>query len=121
MIIEDTCTPKCAWYKKYRRRDMQTCPNFMETTWTADNLPGPKIVCDCAPKRALILQIEAFNRMLGLQQAAEKERNMQHTLIKTLVSYADVQGTPIPIEGDIVTVVPQIELKESDEDRSNPV
>jgi hypothetical protein len=59
----------------------------MTTTWASKDRQVPKTVNDCSHKRGLILQIEAFNRMLGLQQASESERNTQH---KLLIAVAEV-------------------------------
>jgi hypothetical protein len=88
MIIEDTCTKTCAYYKKYKMGgDRKICPHYMITTWASKERTVPKTVNDCSHKRGLILQIEAFNRMLGLQQASESERNTQH---KLLIAVAEV-------------------------------
>jgi hypothetical protein len=118
MIIEDTCTATCAYYKKYKMAgEKKTCPHYMETTWASKERPVPKIAHDCSHKRCLILQIDAFNRMLGLQQAAEEERNMQHKMLIGLAAMAQTEGMkPIFIEADILDSK-QIEDK-SDENLS---
>ena len=95
MIIEDTCTKTCAYYKKFKMgSERKTCPHYMQTTWSSKDRQVPKTVDDCSHKRGLILQIEAFNRMLGLQQACESERNTQH---KLLVAVAEV-GRYAPLQ-----------------------
>ncbi|MHC4640118.1 MAG: hypothetical protein ACYS32_00635 [Planctomycetota bacterium] len=95
MLIEDTCTPKCAYYERFTDADgNQRCPHYIQTTWQSDDVPGPKTVEDCATKRAVILQIDAFNRMLGLQQAAEQERNLQHKMLVALVEVANNHSLP---------------------------
>ncbi len=113
MIVEDTCTPKCIYYKKFMSRGKRSCPHFIETTWATKDNPQPKIIQDCANKRAVILQIDLFNRLLGLQQAAEQERNLQHKMLVAAVKLAKVQGiTDMPlIEVEDVVDVKLIEDK----------
>lgn len=96
MKVEDTCTPKCAYYKKFMSKGQKSCPHFIETTWASKTDPRPKIAQDCASKRAVILQIDLFNRLLGLQQAAEQERNLQHKMLVAAVKMAKLQGLSLP-------------------------
>jgi hypothetical protein len=57
--------------------------------------PTPFYLNDCAPKRSLFLQIEAFNRMLGVQQSFEEERNFQHDNLQLIMAMAaKMQETP---------------------------
>ena len=112
MIIEDTCTRTCAYYKKYKMHsDKKTCPYYMQTTWRSKELALPKTVNDCTHKRCLILQIEAFNRMLGLQKSNESERNTQHKLLVAVAEVARlVPDRPlIKIEDFVDAEIKQIE------------
>ena len=75
--MKDTCCKEdCKWWKKYRDK----CPFYLETTWTCDESGGTKLVCDCSPKRTLMLTMEMYNRSLGVQQAAEQARNESYRL-----------------------------------------
>jgi hypothetical protein len=111
MIIEDTCTKTCAYYKKYKMSgNRKTCPHYMRTTWASKERAVPKTVDDCSHKRALILQIEAFNRMLGLQQACESERNTQHKLLIAVAEVAKHATVPlITVEDFVDADIKQIE------------
>jgi len=112
MIIEDTCTKTCAYYKKFKMGSKRkSCPHYMQTTWSSKDRAVPKTVDDCSHKRALILQIDAFNRMLGLQQAAEGERNMTHKLLVAVAEVArHVPETPLITHEDFVDAdIKQIE------------
>lgn len=105
MKVENTCTPGCAYYKRFMSRGKKSCPFFIETTWATKDSPQPKIVQDCANKRAVILQIDLFNRMLGLQKAAEQERNLQHKMLVAAVKIAKLQhltDTPLIDVEDVV-------------------
>lgn len=73
-IVEDTCIKECAFFEKYMT-DGKTCPFYFSTTWLNEKTDQPKIINDCTSKRSLILQIEAFNRMQGLQIDFEQQRN----------------------------------------------
>ena len=82
----------------------------MKTTWASKERAVPKTVNDCSHKRALILQIEAFNRMLGLQQASESERNTQHKLLIAVAEVAQHTSTPLITVDDFVDAdIKQIE------------
>jgi hypothetical protein len=79
--MESTCTKDCKFWKKYKDK----CPFYIQTTWSKDGEPTPRVVEDCTPKRSMILIMEMSNRFLGLQQATEQERNMQHRVVEKLI------------------------------------
>ena len=56
----------------------EQCPNYQETWWTPqiNGKPGtPILIKDCAPRRIFIMIQELYNRMIGIQQAQEKQRD----------------------------------------------
>ena len=56
----------------------EQCPNYQETWWTPEinGKPGtPILIKDCAPRRTFIMIQELYNRMIGIQQAQEKQRD----------------------------------------------
>ena len=52
----------------------EQCPNFVQTMWQSQD-SQPILVKDCAPKRTMIMMQEIHNRLVGLQQASEQQRN----------------------------------------------
>jgi hypothetical protein len=94
MVVKDTHTNECPCYKKYLKKGKNTCPYYMETIWRSDEEGAQtKVVKDCAPKRTLLIMMELSNRLLGVQQAAEQERNTQHKVLQKLI---EVQQHQIP-------------------------
>jgi len=86
--MNNTCTDKCAWYKKYKQGER--CPFYVETVWNPNNGDGrPTVVKDCAPKRSVLLQMEAHNQMIGLQAASEQERNKIHNILEVVAAATD--------------------------------
>ncbi len=92
MDVTNTCHKGCVYYKKYGHAK---CPHFIQTVWTDKKSAQPKVIDDCAPKRSVLLQIDAFNRMLGLQQSFEQERNLQHGMLKVMGEVANIDITPL--------------------------
>jgi len=90
MIMENTCTNTCAYYETFKmdREGKKRCPHFVETKWMNEERDQPFYLEDCAPKRSLFLQIEAFNRMRGVQKSFEEERNYQHKNLQLIMAMA---------------------------------
>ena len=93
--MESTCIETCKFWKKYKDK----CPFYLETLWSNDESSTPKVVRDCSPKRSLLVVMDLSNRLLGVQQAAEQERNMQHRVVEKLV---DLQSNMNPGLIDLV-------------------
>ncbi len=110
MNVVDTCQKSCVYYKKYK----ENCPHFIQTMWGDTKSVQPKIINDCAPKRAVILQIDAFNRMLGLQKAHEQERNLQHGMLKVMAEVAQIDSV-LPLI-DAIPDAEILKIEASDED-----
>lgn len=57
---------------------VKKCPNYIETWWTPNKIGGesqPVLVCDCAPKRTLMMIQDLHNRLVGVEKAQEDLRN----------------------------------------------
>jgi hypothetical protein len=118
--VTDTCIKNCVFFEKYMQ-DGNNCPFYMQTTWLDEKSGQPKICNDCAPKRSLMLQVEDFNRMQGLQRAFDEQRNktaintdiiVQMAMrFNTMVKEVFMKHLEIPYED-----VMQIELAEESEE-----
>jgi hypothetical protein len=75
--MENTCNEKCHLWKKYGIN----CPNYIESWWTFEDKKKPILIKDCAPKRTFLMIQELYNRLVGLQQASEQQRNNAGTII----------------------------------------
>ena len=76
MTIDATCFKKCKYYKHRER-----CPNRVKTSWVTE-AGQTKEVWDCAPKRTLLLMLNWDQRLMGVQQATEQNRNIMHRLVE---------------------------------------
>lgn len=74
MEIKDTCHDKCKFWKKYK----DNCPNYIETTWIANEGGQLKLIKDCAPKRSLLVSMDVSNRLMALQKEVNTEREMHN-------------------------------------------
>jgi|AZIF01.1.fsa_nt_gi hypothetical protein len=77
--MNNTCDKNCEKYKK-----RQKCPNYIMTSWREEKTGNVKSLEDCAPKRTLMLMQDLFNRVVGLQQANEEQRNKSNDLTEAL-------------------------------------
>ena len=79
--MENTCNSKeCKLFELLGGTEEQ-CPNFVQAWWRP--LEGePKLVKDCAPKRTMIMIQEHYNRLIGLQQAQEEQRNESTKIVR---------------------------------------
>lgn len=100
--IENTCNPKCRFWKKYK----QNCPFYLETKWDPHDGSQPYYAKDCSPKRSVLLTMELSNRLWGLQKEANEERSAQHKVLQVLSEVANA-GIHTPIIN--VETVPLLE------------
>jgi hypothetical protein len=74
--MEETCKSEgCGMAELFGKKK---CPNYIETWWTPQEVGGnnkPILVCDCAPKRTLLMIQDLHNRMIGVEQSQEELRN----------------------------------------------
>lgn len=74
--MENTdCQSNCAFVKNGLCKHSSECPNYMTSIWINEK-GNQQIVSDCIPKRLLIQQNLHHNRLEGLQQALEQQRNV---------------------------------------------
>lgn len=80
--MENTCNfSECKMAKKMGFETASDCFNFIESWWTS--LDGqPKLIQDCAPRRTILMIQEHYNRLIGLQQAQEQQRNVNTQVLQ---------------------------------------
>lgn len=86
-MMENTCKPESCKLHALLGREPSECPHYIETWWTPAGPDGqrrPVLVQDCAPKRILIMVQDLSNRLVGVQQAHEEQRNQVAGLIEGL-------------------------------------
>lgn len=69
------CGCECSFVKSGFCKTDRECPFFVETWWTKDNEPNPKLVKDCFPKKFALEQNHLLHRFLCTQSAVEDLRN----------------------------------------------
>lgn len=70
----DTCIGKeCPIYKKLKLKNLEECPNFLETKY--ENEAQSHWIKDCAPKRALMLEQIGFNNINALRKSVSELTN----------------------------------------------
>lgn len=77
--MENTCFEGCR-YRDKRGKYKTSCPDYIELSWSSDD-GKVKITQDCARRRSLLMMMGWDQRLLGVQRAAEQERNTNHALI----------------------------------------
>ena len=56
-------------------KEPSECFNYKESWWTPDNKGKPILVKDCSPTRIFLMVSDLHNRLVGVQQAQEKQRD----------------------------------------------
>lgn len=96
MSIENTCNFKeCKFANDFFDKP-EDCFNYVESWWTpADDSP-PVLVKDCSSKRVFLMVQDLFNRLVGVQQSQEEQRNestkMKDNMTMVMSSIAEVTG-----------------------------
>jgi len=79
--MENTCNKDCPLWKKYK----ENCPNCIESWWTPEGEgKEPILVKDCAPKRTFIMIQGLHNRLVGVEQSQEQQRNEMNGFSKVM-------------------------------------
>lgn len=81
-MMQDTCFEGCR-YRDKKGRYRTECPDYIELSWTADTGEVRK-THDCARRRSLLLMMNWDQRLMGVQQASEMERNATHEMIAAI-------------------------------------
>ena len=80
--MENTCRKeKCPMWGLFNDPE-EPCINYVQSWWEDKQTGENKLVCDCVPKRTFIMLQHIMNRMDGVQQASEEERNKSNKLLK---------------------------------------
>ena len=69
------CEGKCPWVKIGFCKEVEECPNFVESWWHEGQTGNQKLVRDCAPKRIMLQISNLHSRLEGVQCATEQVRN----------------------------------------------
>ena len=113
--MEDTCLKdKCFWWNL----GDGPCPNYVEGWWAPTEGP-PKLICDCAPKRILLLLQEVYNRVLGVQQSNEQQRNVTAQALGAILQLATQKKEALPFKRDEVIDVVAVEVQEDKDETDN--
>lgn len=74
--MTDTCKfSKCAIAKRLKIKKVEQCPNHVSTWWTKEE-GKPVLIEDCAPQRTMLMVQSLYNRLIGVQQSQEEQRNV---------------------------------------------
>lgn len=69
------CEGKCPWVKTGFCKEVEECPNFVESWWIEGQGGNQKLVRDCVPKRLMMQMATLQARFEGVQAATEQVRN----------------------------------------------
>lgn len=93
--MENTCQfEKCAFAKRLKLRSAQECNNYIESWWTQKD-EKPVLISDCAPKRTMLMVMDLNNRLIGVQQSQEQQRNALQPLDE-LINMAKIYQNALP-------------------------
>ncbi len=73
--MENTCKfPKCAIAKRLKIKVLDECPNHVSTWWNQKDAK-PVLISDCAPQRTMFMVQDLYNKLVGVQESQEQQRN----------------------------------------------
>jgi hypothetical protein len=73
--MENTCTfPDCKFWKTFSDNP-EECPHFQYGRWVSEDKKIEKQIKECAPISTRLAIMDLYNRMIGIQQAQEQQRN----------------------------------------------
>jgi hypothetical protein len=81
--MQNTCDFEKCYFAQLLDK-VEQCPNYVEAWWTPHK-GQPELYKDCAPKRTQLMVQELYNRLTGLQQSSEQERNESNRVNKNLI------------------------------------
>jgi hypothetical protein len=82
------CGEKCPFVQTGFCKTDRECPNYIESWWTNEKEPQPKLIKDCFPKKFSLEQNQLTHRVYGLQASIVELRNRIYSLehlIKQLI------------------------------------
>lgn len=78
--MKGTCLKeKCIFWDKHSK-DGKVCPFYRETVWTNDKDNQTTVIEDCAPVRAMFMQMDDHNNTMGVKQLVNEIRNTMDEL-----------------------------------------
>lgn len=81
--MDDTCEfEKCIVARKFKFKSASECFNNVQSIWHKKETGEQIAVCDCAPKRTLLLTMELQNRLIAVQKSQEQQRNAMRPIAK---------------------------------------
>lgn len=78
---ETACGRKCPFAVG---DDCSSCPNYVESFWVNAKDNQPQLIRDCAPKRTFMMVQDLHNRLTGVQEAQEQQRNELNAFTQSL-------------------------------------
>ena len=77
--MENTCNHSECEFAKQLFDKPEQCPFYIESWWTPATSNGkrgtPVLIKDCSNKRIFIMIQELYDRLIGVQQAQERQRD----------------------------------------------
>jgi hypothetical protein len=102
-VLNSTCLKeKCPYWDIYEDK----CPFYIETMWSPQEGGQPTVMEDCSPKRTVLVVMDIMNRLVGVQQANEQQRNKTEDLLNVMLNVI-VKPPLMPV----ITVAPTEEIK----------
>ncbi len=87
--MTSTCNfSKCAIAKRLKIKKVEECPNHISTWWT-QNEGKPVLLEDCAPQRTMLMVQDLHNRLIGVQESQEQQRNVLKPLNDLIASHGN--------------------------------
>lgn len=84
-MVKDTCDfENCKFAKDFFEKP-EECFNYKVTYWTPMEGGEPKIICDCAPIRGLIVQQDMMNMMMDMRKDLNKMANKSTKMTKSMM------------------------------------
>ena len=74
--MTDTCKfSTCVIAKRLKIKVVEECPNHVSTWWNQKD-EKPVLISDCAPQRTMFMIQDLHNRLIGVQQSQEQQRDI---------------------------------------------
>jgi len=94
--MENTCDfENCEFAKKLFDKK-EECFNYIESWWVPAKGEKPVLICDCTAKRMFLMIQDLHNRLIGVQQSQEEQRNesntMKNNMIMVMKTIANITG-----------------------------
>ncbi len=89
--MTDTCKfSSCVIAKRLKIKVAEECPNHVATWWTQKD-QKPVLISDCATQRIVFMVQDLHNRLIGVQQSQEQQRNVLKPLSELATMARDEQ------------------------------